>query len=71
MVHVLIDGHRAGDDRAWVVIWSPMFDVIMTLRCRTLQTGRLRTLALSSLQRSPLAPRVPTIAESGYPASRR
>lgn len=32
-----------------------------------LKTGELRPLAISSLQRSPLVPDVPTIAESGYP----
>ena len=45
---------------------SLMFDVIMT-SLPHVQSGKLRTLALSSLQRSPTAPQVPTIAESGYP----
>jgi len=45
---------------------SLMFDVIMT-SLPHVQTGKLRTLALSSLRRSPVAPQVPTIAESGYP----
>jgi tripartite-type tricarboxylate transporter receptor subunit TctC len=31
------------------------------------QSGRLRALAVSSLQRSPVAPQVPTVAESGFP----
>jgi len=30
-------------------------------------SGKLRALAVSSLQRSPVAPRVPTVAESGFP----
>jgi tripartite-type tricarboxylate transporter receptor subunit TctC len=45
---------------------SLMFDVIMT-SLPHVQTGKLRTLAVSSLQRSPTAPQVPTVAESGYP----
>jgi tripartite-type tricarboxylate transporter receptor subunit TctC len=31
------------------------------------QSGKLRALAVTSLQRSPVAPNVPTVAESGYP----
>ena len=31
------------------------------------QAGKLRPIAVSSLQRNPLYPNVPTIAESGYP----
>jgi tripartite-type tricarboxylate transporter receptor subunit TctC len=43
-----------------------MFDVIMT-SLPHVKSGKLRTLGLSSLKRSPLTPDVPTIAESGYP----
>lgn len=42
------------------------FDVIMTSLPLT-KAGRLRTLAVSSPQRSPLLPNIPTIAESGFP----
>ncbi len=43
-----------------------MFDVIMT-SLPHMQSGKLRTLGVSSLKRDPLTPDVPTIAESGYP----
>ena len=43
-----------------------MFDVIMT-SLPHMQAGKLRTLAISSPQRSPTVPDVPTVAESGYP----
>jgi tripartite-type tricarboxylate transporter receptor subunit TctC len=43
-----------------------MFDVIMT-SLPHLQSGKLRALAISSLERSPTVPNVPTVAESGYP----
>ena len=32
-----------------------------------LKSGKLRALAVTSAQRSPVAPEVPTVAESGYP----
>jgi len=43
-----------------------MFDVIMT-SLPHVKSGKLRTLAISSLQRSPTVPDVPTVAESGFP----
>ena len=45
---------------------SLMFDVIMTTQPH-MQAGKLRTLGVSSLERAPITPNVPTIAESGYP----
>ncbi len=36
-------------------------------RAAALQAGTLRGLAVTSAQRSPVAPELPTIAESGYP----
>ena len=45
---------------------SLMFDVIMTSLPHT-QSGKLRTIGVSSLERAPITPNVPTIAESGYP----
>jgi putative tricarboxylic transport membrane protein len=32
-----------------------------------IKSGKLRALAVTSLERSPIAPEVPTVAESGYP----
>jgi len=45
---------------------SLMFDVIMTTLPH-MQAGKLRTIGISSLERHPVTPDVPTIAESGYP----
>lgn len=42
------------------------FDVIMTTLPYT-KSGRLRTLAVTSPQRSPLLPNIPTVSESGFP----
>ena len=45
---------------------SLMFDVIMT-SLPHMQSGKVRTIGISSLERAPITPNVPTIAESGYP----
>ena len=45
---------------------SLMFDVVMTTLAHR-QSGKLRTLGVSSLKRSSVVPDVPTIAELGYP----
>ena len=42
------------------------FDVLGTARAN-LQAGKLRALAVTSAQRSPIFPDVPTIAEQGFP----
>ena len=42
------------------------FDALMTTLPHA-QSGKLRTLAASSLKRSPVAPQIPTLAEAGYP----
>lgn len=45
---------------------SAGFDVVMTTLPH-MQSGKLRVLAISSPKRSPLAPQVPTVSESGLP----
>ena len=45
---------------------SLMFDVVMTTLPH-MQAGKLRAIGISSLERHPVTPDVPTIAESGYP----
>jgi len=42
-------------------------ELITLARARPGELGRLRPLALTSPKRSPAAPTVPTIVESGYP----
>jgi tripartite-type tricarboxylate transporter receptor subunit TctC len=49
----------AGQIKVGFVVSAGMMDHV--------QTGRLKALAVSRSTRSPLAPNVPTIAESGYP----
>ena len=44
------------------MVFSPMAIVLPMVR-----EGKLRALAVTSLKRSPAAPELPTIAESGYP----
>ena len=43
-----------------------MLDVVLT-SLPQIKAGRLRALGITSLQRSPLLPDVPTVAEQGYP----
>lgn len=45
---------------------SAGFDVVMTTMPH-MKAGKLRVLAVSSLQRTQLAPQIPTVAESGFP----
>jgi tripartite-type tricarboxylate transporter receptor subunit TctC len=45
------------------MMFSPMVGVLPLAR-----EGKLRALAVTSLRRSPAAPELPTIAESGYPS---
>jgi len=48
-----------------IVYFSPLPVALPHMR-----NGRLRALAVTSTKRVPLAPQVPTVAESGYPAYR-
>lgn len=43
-----------------------MLDVVLT-SLPHIKAGRLRALGITSLQRSPLLPEIPTVAEQGYP----
>lgn len=43
-----------------------MLDVVLTSQAYV-KSGRLKALGITSLQRSPLLPNVPTVAEQGYP----
>lgn len=44
------------------MVWGDPISVLGHIKA-----GKLRALAVTSLQRSPVAPEVPTVAESGYP----
>jgi tripartite-type tricarboxylate transporter receptor subunit TctC len=43
-----------------------MFDQVST-GVQNIKAGKLRALAITSLERSPLTPDIPTLAESGFP----
>ena len=45
---------------------SAMFDVVMTTLPH-MRAGKLRSIGVTSLQRTAIVPEIPTIAESGYP----
>ena len=45
----------------------PMMFINQDVALQHVKAGKLRALAVSSLQRNPLYPDVPTVAESGYP----
>ena len=45
----------------------PMMFINQDVAIQHVKAGKMRALAVSSLQRNPLYPDVPTIAESGYP----
>ncbi len=59
-----------GNAQAMVDVFSGqvpmMFDQIST-GVQNVKSGKLRALAITSLERSPLMPEVPTLAESGFP----
>jgi len=61
-----VQRHRSGADRA-----AGRASVVNVRRHHDFfaarAVGKLRALAVSSLQRSPTAPQIPTVAESGYP----
>ena len=59
-----------GNAQAMIDVFSGqvpmMFDQIST-GTQNAKSGKLRALAITSLDRSPLMPEVPTLAESGFP----
>lgn len=62
--------HYKGDAAALVDLMGGQVQMMMSSIAGLLpsvQTGKLRPIAVSGLQRSPMAPDIPTIAESGYP----
>ena len=67
MTHVALQGRRPGADRSDGRQYPGDVRSAQHRRCRRSRSGMLRPLGVSSAQRSPDLPDVPTIAESGYP----
>ena len=62
--------HYKGDAAALVDLMGGQVQMMMSSIAGllpTVQQGKLRPIAVSGLQRSPMAPDIPTVAESGYP----
>ena len=61
--------YRGGGPMMTAVLGNeiPMMFINQDVALPHVKSGKLRALAVSSLQRNPLFPEVPTVAESGYP----
>jgi tripartite-type tricarboxylate transporter receptor subunit TctC len=61
--------YRGGGPMMTAVLGNeiPMMFINQDVAIQHVKAGKLRAIAVSSLQRNPLYPDVPTVAESGYP----
>ncbi len=61
--------YRGGGPMMTAVLGNeiPMMFINQDVALQHVKAGKLRPIAVSSLQRNPLYPDVPTVAESGYP----